>query len=115
MKAPSRTEIWTYLNLTVRFFPDLGMDRATPDRDVWRRSQEAELALITANRNEEGSDSLEATVRQLNARESLPVFTLADPERLVADRAYAERTADRLLEYLFDIEKYRGTGRLYVP
>ena len=26
-----------------------------------------------------------------------------------------ERVANRLLEYAFEIDKYRGTGRLYLP
>ena len=46
---------------------------------------------------------------------SLPVFTLANEQRVLRDRLYAEAVADRLLEFLFDIDSYRGTGRLYVP
>jgi hypothetical protein len=115
MQTPSRAEIWTHLNLAVRFFPELGMDRTTPDRAVWQRCQQDGLVLITANRNEEGEESLEATVRALNTAASLPVFTLGDPDRVVADREYADRVADRILEYLFDIDMYRGTGRLFVP
>jgi hypothetical protein len=33
----------------------------------------------------------------------------------VRDKAYAERVAERLLDYLMTIENYRGVGRLYVP
>jgi hypothetical protein len=43
------------------------------------------------------------------------VFTLADAERLMSDRAYAERVAEALLEYLVKIDSLRGTGRLYLP
>ena len=44
-----------------------------------------------------------------------PVPTLANDQRVLRDRPYAEAVADRLLEILFDIDNYRGTGRLYVP
>jgi hypothetical protein len=45
----------------------------------------------------------------------LPVLTLANAERIRTDKRYAEQTAVRLLEYLLDIENYRGTARIYVP
>ncbi|HWG45363.1 MAG TPA: hypothetical protein VN688_21550 [Gemmataceae bacterium] len=35
--------------------------------------------------------------------------------RINHSRAYAERVVERLLEYLIDIDNYRGTGRLYLP
>jgi len=43
------------------------------------------------------------------------VLTLADAERVMADRAYAEQVAEALLEFLFKIDDIRGTGRLYLP
>jgi hypothetical protein len=43
------------------------------------------------------------------------VLTLANPKRILIDKAYARRTAERILEYLIDIDQYRGTGRLFVP
>jgi hypothetical protein len=33
----------------------------------------------------------------------------------VHDKSYAKQTAEKALEYLMDIEKYRGAGRLYIP
>ena len=50
-----------------------------------------------------------------NTPVSLPVFTLAGDQRVLRDRLYAEAVADRLLEFLFDMDSYRGTGRLYLP
>jgi hypothetical protein len=70
---------------------------------------------ITANRNAEGPDSLEAAIRTLGTARSLPVVTIGDPDRLLRDRDYAQRAAAQLLEYLLDLENLRGTGRLYVP
>jgi hypothetical protein len=58
---------------------------------------------------------LEATIRTHGTSQSLPVFTLADANRVLNERSYAERVSDRLLEFLFDIEGLRGAGRLYLP
>jgi hypothetical protein len=45
---------------------------------------------------------------------SLPVLTISEPQRLLSSRAYARRVAERLMEYLIDVENLRGTGRLYL-
>ena len=45
----------------------------------------------------------------------LPVLTIADPDRVMIDRDYAEDVSARVLEYLIDLDKLRGAGRLYVP
>jgi len=82
---------------------------------VWEACQREQVILLTANRNDDGPDSLEATIQQHNTPASLPVFTLANEQRVLRDRLYAEAVADRLLELLFDIDSYRGTGRLYLP
>jgi len=74
-----------------------------------------EIVLNTTNRNAEGSDSLEAVIQTSNTLESLPVVTLANVERILRDREYAGKVPDRLLDYLFDIESFRGVGRVFVP
>jgi len=71
--------------------------------------------LLTANRHDDGPESLEATIQQHNTTDSLSVFTFANDQRVLRDRPYAEAVADRLIEVLFDIDRYRGTGRLYLP
>jgi hypothetical protein len=57
---------------------------------------------------------LEATIRRLNQADSLPVITISKSQEVV-HRSYAERAAVRLLEYLSEIDRFRGTGRLYIP
>ena len=108
-------EFWKSLNFDVAKFEDLGLAPTTPDAVVWQACQERQIVLITSNRNAEGPGSLEETLRARNDATSLPVITLADPQRLMESKAYAERTAVRLLEYLMDLENYRGAGRLYIP
>ena len=50
-----------------------------------------------------------------NTAACLPTFTIGNAKRLMVDKAYARQVAVKLLEYLLDIEQYRGAGRLYVP
>jgi hypothetical protein len=110
-----RHDVWEVLHLIPVSLSDLGLPPDASDRDVWEACQRAQVILLTANRNDAGPDSLEATIQQHNTPASLPVFTLANEQRVLRDRLYAAAVADRLLELLFDIDRYRGTGRLYVP
>jgi hypothetical protein len=112
--APAWRVVWEGLNLSVETFASLGLAENAPDVVVWQTCQARQVLLVTGNRNQEGPDSLEATIRQFNRPDSLPVFTIGEPRRF-SSKSYAERAAERLLEYLFDIDAYRGTGRLYIP
>jgi hypothetical protein len=107
--------LWNELQIVVVTFDELGLDRSASDTEVWRVCQHEQAVLITNNRNAEGPDSLDIVVREENRPDSLPVFTLANPERLRADRSYAERTAVRLLDYLMYLDELRGAGRIFVP
>jgi len=107
--------LWESLELEVESFVRLGIPYGTADRDLWQICQQRATVLLTANRNDEGPDSLEATIRDLNTPSSLPVLTIADPELVLTSPAYAERVAIQVLEYLMDLDNFRGTGRLFVP
>jgi hypothetical protein len=109
------SDIWRSLHLKLHTFEELSLARDTPDTVLWQTCQEREIVFITANRNEDGPDSLTAAIRQGNVPASLPVITLANPKRIQKDRAYAHTVAVRTLERLMDIETLRGTGRLFVP
>jgi len=106
---------WNDLELAVVTFRDLGLDRKASDADLWRTCQREQVVLITSNRNADRPDSLQTILREENRSDCLPVFTLADPERVGNDRAYAEETALRLLEYLSQFDSVRGAGRLFLP
>ncbi len=108
-------EIWASLGLTVESFDSLGLPRDTADADLWHVCQQRAIILLTANRVQRTADSLEATIQRDNSPRSLPVVTLANADRILEDRAYAERAVVKLLEYLLDIDNYLGTGRLYIP
>jgi len=93
--------------------------RESSDRDVWNTCQREGFVLLTGNRNHDGSDSLEAVIFEPDAIGFLPVFTVSDPDRVLADRLYAERIADDLLLALidlgFDETYFAGAGRIYLP
>jgi hypothetical protein len=93
----------------------LGLPDDAPDSEVWELCQREQLVLVTANRNAEGDDSLEATMRARNTPDSLPVLTVADARRVRSSKEYAEQVAVRMLDYLMGIDRVRGTGRLYLP
>jgi hypothetical protein len=113
--AASWREVWASLGYRLYSFEDLGLAADDPDVLVWATCQREEVALVTDNRNEDGPDSLGATIRACNTPTSLPVFTLADATRFLTSKDYAQEVVESLLEYLLDIDAYRGTGRLYLP
>jgi hypothetical protein len=114
-QTPAWIEFWQNFDCTLCTFADFQLPTNASDATVWQTCQDNELILITANRNKEGSDSLETAIGQSNRPNCLPVLTLADPKRVGRDRAYAEAVVERLLDILDAIDNDRGTGRLYLP
>jgi hypothetical protein len=115
LKGDMWREIWISLNLRLETFETLGMSIDAADEVVWQICQQRELVLVTNNRTQNTTDSLEATIRAHNTPNSLPVFTLANAPRILQSSTYAERVTEQLLEYLLRIDTIRGTGRLYLP
>jgi len=103
--------------LPVRFvtFKQMNLLIDSSDRTVWRIAQTNQMILLTANRSMKGEDSLEQVLREENTAASFPVITIGDPERFLDDRAYRDRCVDRLLELLVDIDRFMGSGRLFIP
>lgn len=115
MQADPWTEFWRDLGLALLHFEDVGLLPTASDLEVWERCQKEALVLITGNRTLSGPDSLEATIRQHSTPQSLPVFTIADVQKVNASKSYSEQVVETLLDYLQRIETLRGTGRLYLP
>src|SRR5439155_17754516 len=107
--------VWQELNLALETFESVGLSPRALDREIWQLCQERELILLTRNRNDDGPESLGAAIRTLNQLDSLPVITLANADRILENKSYAERVAERLLDYLLYMDNLLGTGRLYVP
>jgi len=106
---------WMDLGLDVLTLDAVNMPHDSPDDMVWHTCQQEGLVLLTGNRNRDGDDSLEETIRRHNQPDALPVITISDVRRFGRDSAYDARLAGNLLSYLIDIDKVRGTGRLFVP
>lgn len=115
MQEPECREFWDFLELDVLALSDLGLSSRTSDRIIWDRCREEDLLLITGNRNADDPDSLQNVIRAAADPVALPVITISDPFRIGQDRDFTQRAAQKLLEYLFDIDDYRGTQRLFIP
>lgn len=115
LQSDAWRELWEELAFETLFFRDVGLEQADPDDVIWRICQHEELVLVTANRNNEGPVSLEATIRNENTSNSLPVFTVAAVERILNDSTYTAAVVESMMEYLWRIDGLRGTGRLFLP
>lgn len=114
LQSPDWLAWWVEIGCKTETFASLGLAENTPDDVVWETCQARQIVLVTGNRNNDGPDSLQATILRLNQIGSLPVITISNPQD-VKHRSYAERAVVRLLEYLSELDRYRGTGRLYIP
>ena len=90
---------------------DLAVD--SNDRVVWRLAQEKQMILLTANRSMKGKNSLEQVIREESTPNSLPVFTIANADRLLNDVDYRGRCVESLIETTLDIDSYQGTRRIF--
>ena len=92
---------------------DLAVD--SNDRVVWRLAQEKQMILLTANRSMKGKNSLEQVIRGESTPNSLPVFTIANADRLLNDVDYRGRCVESLIEITLDIDSYLGAKRIFIP
>ncbi len=113
--SPDWAEFWAEASCDIESFERLGIRDNASDAEVWQLCQERGIVLITGNRNAEGADSLEMTIRRERQSHHLPVFTISDPTRLLRDRDYAEQVAGRLIDHLQRLNELRGAGRIYLP
>jgi hypothetical protein len=58
-----RRDVWEVLPLTLVSFADVGLPADASDREVWEACQRAQVVLLTANRNDDGPESLEAIIQ----------------------------------------------------
>lgn len=115
MQTESWRAFWEHLGLVLRRFEDVGLKADSNDREIWHRCQQEQLILITDNRNQDSPDSLEATIREQNTADALPIFTVANLKSFRTSPEYVERVVASLYDYLLRIDDLRGTGRLFLP
>jgi hypothetical protein len=115
LESPPWDEFWMAINVPLLTFEGVGLGEETSDDEVWRRCQLEQWVLITGNRNDEDETSLEATIRLENTPDSLPVLTIGRPAEVMTSAEYAVRVTEKMVDLLLDIDRFRGTGRLYLP
>jgi len=94
---------------------DVGLSPEASDREVWSLCQQQGMLLLTANRNRRGEDSLQAVLEELNKSASLPVLTLSNANRVLADSVYRELCAYRIADVALELVRYLGTARVFIP
>jgi hypothetical protein len=102
------------LGLEFVCFADVALDVESDDTTVWRFAQAHGMLILTLNRNNEGETSLTATIRRENTPSSLPVITVAS-QNCLKEQSCRQAAALRLAEIVTYLERYLGTGRLYIP
>ncbi len=106
---------WDHLELRTARFADVGLASGSSDSFVWHECQRLQFYLITDNRNADGPDSLETTIRRYNTTQSLPLFTFSDADKILQSRSYLDRVVANLYDQLLRIDTLKGTGRLFLP
>jgi hypothetical protein len=94
---------------------DAGLSPEASDRELWSLCQQQQLLLLTANRNRRGKDSLQAVLDELNNVTSLPILTLSNANRVLADSVYRELCAYRIADVVLELKHYLGAARLFIP
>lgn len=98
------------------WFHEIGLSIKAKDEAVWRLCQEQHYLLLTGNRTtKDGERSLEIAVQRLVMPDSLPVLTIGNLKRVTSDPRYCQACAERLVEIVDELHKYRGIPRLYLP
>ena len=114
--ALNRIGLATIVPVQLVIFSDVGLSYSADDEVVWRLCQKENYLLLTGNRRTvDGEDSLELTIRRLYTPNISPVVTIGDLQRVLRDRNYCERCAERLAEIVLDLDSLRGVIRLYLP
>lgn len=109
------SEGWLFeLPLEVVTLSQVGLPVDSNDRLVWQFAQDHQMLLLTGNRRMRGEDSLEQIIREGTTSSSFPVVTIGNVSRM-DESAYRQLCAVRLIEIILDVDKYLGTGRLYIP
>lgn len=58
------SEFFDDLDVRIVTFEDLDLASDAADSEIWHACQQNDVVLVTANRNEDSDESLEATIRE---------------------------------------------------
>ncbi len=102
--------------MSLYWFHQVGLSTKASDQTVWQLCQARGYLLLTGNRTTKDKEkSLEFSIRRLLTPYSLPVLTLGNLKRVSADPNYCRACAERLVEIVDELHRYRGIIRLYLP
>ncbi|MFN8492523.1 MAG: hypothetical protein U0350_33285 [Caldilineaceae bacterium] len=102
--------------MSLYWFHQVGLSAKASDQTVWQLCQARDYLLLTGNRTTKDKEkSLEFSIRRLLTSDSLPVLTIGNLKRVNADPNYCRACAERLVEIVDELHKYRGIIRLYLP
>ena len=115
LESAQWVDLSTSLDLRFAELEDVGLVSTSSDREIWETCQQIGALLVTADRSRaDGPESLDQIIQELNTPNSIPVVTIGDQVRPLHDPDYALKCALKLLDYIFNIDCLRGTGRLYL-
>ena len=104
------------LNIQLATFKDVELLETASDETVWVRCQERNCILVTGNRTTTGSDdSLEMVTQRLLTESTLPVLTIGKLDKVIHDTNYREACAESIALVIFELSKFRGIPRLFIP
>ena len=118
LRALSLAEFFDEVGLSSFIFSDFDLSPDLDDRSIWRFCQDRGLLLLTDNRNHDGTDSLEETLRDSIRDDSLPVLSIGAKSRFETNGEYRLAVTKSLLEIAFRISfenRERGIPRLFFP
>ena len=117
MESLGLASVLDELDLALQTFSDLAIAPDADDRFLWNYCQENGWVFFTDNRNDDGADSLKATLDISWRPGCLPVVTLGSKARFEDDDAYHRHIAEDVAEILFGVYhgQYRSQPRIYVP
>ena len=102
--------------MQLQWFRDIKLSTKAKDEEVWQLCQNRGYILLTGNRTaSDKKESLESAIRRLVTPDSLPVLTIGNLQRVLADPNYCRACSERLAEIIDDLPKYRGVTRLFIP
>lgn len=106
----------SFMAIELLTFADIDLPHSTDDEIVWQLCQERGYLLLTGNRTGTDQDeALEFIIRRYVTANTLPVITISNLKRIKPDSLYRKRCAESLAEIVFDLERYRGVTRLFIP
>lgn len=106
----------SFMAIELVTFADIDLHHSTDDEVVWQLCQERGYLLLTGNRTGTDQDeALEFIIRRYVTPATLPVITISNLKRIKPDPLYRKRCAESLAEIVFDLERYRGVTRLFIP